>query len=106
MTKRRASRPRPYCDDWSCPAHWTCARSWARAMEYWRFDPEADEREGVSLYKGPRNPHRAACEDFEKDVPREWLKDIWTAQVPDSSPRPAAPWRPYVVWPHQAGWSA
>lgn len=73
MTKRR-----PYCDDWTCPSLWSCARAYGRSRPYWRFNVEADEREGITWYKGPRNPRRDACEDYERDVAREWLKDAFT----------------------------
>lgn len=77
---------RPYCDDWSCPSLWSCARSWGRSEPYWRFDPDADEQEGVTLYRGPRNPRYDACEDYERDQPRPWLQDAFKSLVPMERP--------------------
>lgn len=86
---KAASKPRPFCDDWSCPSLWSCARAWGRSMQYWRFDPEADQAEGVSWYKGPRNKRYDACEDYERDQPREWLRDVFKPLRPME--RPAIP---------------
>lgn len=77
MARRPA--PLPFCDDWACPSLWSCARSWGRSWPYWRFDIEADSAEGVTLYKGPRNPQRASCEDYGRDTPRAWLKGAFDA---------------------------
>ena len=87
---RAAPKRRPFCTDWSCPSLWSCARAWGRAEQYWRFDPEADQAEGTSWYKGPRNPRYDACEDYERDQPRAWLKDVFKSQGP-GMPRPEIP---------------
>jgi hypothetical protein len=79
---KAAPKLRPFCTDWSCPSLWSCARAWGRSEQYWRFDPEADLAEGVSWYTGPRNKQRAACEDYERDKPREWLKDAFKPMGP------------------------
>lgn len=80
MTRARRkakAAARPFCMDFSCPAMWTCARFFGRSENYWRFDLEADEAEGVTFYKGPRNPRRAECEDWERDQPRPWLVEAF-----------------------------
>lgn len=81
---------RPFCDDWSCPSLWSCARSWGRSEAYWRFDPEADQAESVSWYKGPRPSRYDACEDYERDQPRAWLKDAFKPMGPPMD-RPVIP---------------
>lgn len=34
---KAAAKLRPFCDDWSCPSLWTCARAWGRSEQYWRI---------------------------------------------------------------------
>lgn len=80
------SRRRPYCEDWGCPPLWTCARAFGRSEAYWRFDPEADASEGLSLYPGQRKPGHEACADWERDKPRPWLAGAFEPQVPMQRP--------------------
>lgn len=69
-----APKLRPFCDDWQCPSLRSCARAWGRSEQYWRIDPDADRKEGVTTYRGPREAAHDHCIDYERDEPREWLK--------------------------------
>lgn len=95
MTKRHQHRP--YCDDWACPSLWTCARSWGRSEPYWRFDPEADEREGVATYRGPRDQRFDACDHYERDQPRPWLQGVFRSLLPTERPIIPAGFRLHLV---------
>lgn len=80
-----------YCDDWSCPSLWSCRWAWGRSWPYWRFDQEADERERVRCEARWRNPHRAACFDYERDEPRSWLASAFTPMDGVRMLRPVIP---------------
>lgn len=80
-----------FCDDWACPSLWTCARAWGRAEAYWRFDPEADDRDRISLQKGPRKPGHDACSEWKRDVARPWLADAFKPHNGVGMERPVIP---------------
>ncbi len=82
---------RPICDDWGCPSMWTCARAWGRAEAYWRFDPDQDARERISLYAGLRKPGHEACADWERDKPRPWLAGAFEPMNGVGMTRPVIP---------------
>lgn len=75
-------KPPSYCDDWSCPSNWSCREFWGRSREYWAFNIEAP----VSLRRGPRKKGYNACDDYERDEPREWMQDKFLAQIPMEPP--------------------
>lgn len=79
-------KPKTYCDDWSCPSMWTCARAWGRAEEYWTFDQEDFDAGRVETRRFDRRPGVDSCDDYQRDVPRAWLKDVFTSQVPMEPP--------------------
>lgn len=90
-------QPLPFCDDWACPAKASCARHFGRSINYWRFDVEADHREGVRFAKGPREAGHDHCKDYERDEIRPWMVDAFTA-----SPLPEGRWRmPLFVSPFE-----
>lgn len=88
---------RAFCDDWSCPSMWTCARAFGRSEIYWRFSIDEAVEDPADFYKGPRKPGFDACDDYEHDKPREWLKDVFTPQIPMARPDIPAGFRIYAI---------
>lgn len=68
------SAPR-LCEDWQCPAKWSCAKALCRSREYWAMSERP-----IELFKGDRRRHQDACAEYERDKPRAWLKDAFTAR--------------------------
>lgn len=84
MTARRKKEPeKTLCDDWACPSMWSCARFWGRSKAYWDFDIEAPH---APLVKGPRRVGVDSCDDYERDVPREWLAGAFEPLAPMKPP--------------------
>lgn len=79
-------KPKIYCSDWGCPSHQVCARSWFRAEEYWNFDQDDFDQGRVETRVFARRAGVDSCDDYERDVARPWLKDVFTAQVPMTPP--------------------
>jgi len=80
MAKRRR-----YCEDWQCPSKWSCAQALCRSHAYWAMSERP-----LELFKGERRRYQDACADYERDIPRPWLKDAFTPFRGDSA-RPDIP---------------
>ena len=69
------------CEDWQCPSKWSCAHALCRSYEYWAMVDKP-----LNLFKGDRRRYQDACADYERDQPREWMKDAFRAHGAESAP--------------------
>lgn len=60
---------RVFCEDWNCPAKWSCAHFYGRQDEYWSM-AEAETPQAQRTYrleKKHRNPNVDACLEYKFD---------------------------------------
>lgn len=72
---------RVFCEDWNCPAKWSCAHFYGRQDEYWSMaeaeTPQAQRTYRLEMKK--REPNEEACQEYnfdERHVPQvlNWTK--------------------------------
>jgi hypothetical protein len=80
------------CEDWQCPIKWSCARALARSREYWSMSEDP-----LDLYKAARSGED--CPEYERDIPRPWLKGVFSPFRSEPPEIPADYKGPKIVRP-------
>ena len=71
MSSLGVTRPR-YCDDWSCPAHVSCARHFGRSRAYAAMSDRiasTGHGPGTHFFRGIKE----SCAQYEFDAIKPWL---------------------------------